>query len=103
MTTEFSTTSPVDDSIVWTGRATSAGQIDSAMRQAAAAVRQWADSPLEERIEVVSRYGEFLSEHRDQVSELVTREVGKLNWDAGRSGRGDRQSRPFDQRHRATS
>lgn len=83
MSAEFSSISPLDDSVVWTGRAASAEQIESAMQVAAAVAQHWSARPLQERIDVVVRYGEYLSQHRDQISELITREVGKLTWDAG--------------------
>jgi succinylglutamic semialdehyde dehydrogenase len=82
MSAEFSSISPIDDSVVWAGRAASAEQIDSTMQVANVTARQWSASSLQDRIDVVGRYGEYLSQHRDQISELITREVGKLTWDA---------------------
>lgn len=82
MSTRFSSISPVDGSVVWQGEATTADEVDSVMARAAQASRAWRATPLQDRIDVVHGYGQQLQASRQQLAELISREVGKLSWDA---------------------
>ena len=82
MSTKISSISPIDDSLVWSGEATDSQQIDLVIQRAADVSADWRRVPVDDRIAIVRRYGEFLSEHRDEIGSLITREVGKLGWDA---------------------
>ncbi len=82
MSKEFSSNSPIDDSVVWTGRATPTHEIETVMRLSAEASQKWRRTELQTRIDVVRRYGQFLSDHRPEIARLISREVGKLHWDA---------------------
>ncbi len=82
MSTEFSSISPIDDQSLWTGSASSKSQIDRVMHRADEAGRNWRQRTLPERIEVVRRYRQYLADHQDPIADLISREVGKLSWDA---------------------
>ena len=82
MSTTFQSVSPINDTVVWSGTETTADQIDSVMGAAASASLRWRNTPLETRIDVVRRYTQYIDANRQTVSELITREVGKLPWDA---------------------
>jgi succinylglutamic semialdehyde dehydrogenase len=74
--------SPIDDTLVWSGDETTADQVGDVMAAAARASRRWRTTPLEERIDIVRRYAQQIESNRDLMTELISREVGKLPWDA---------------------
>ncbi len=82
MSNRFTSLSPIDDSVIWSGEATSQQQIKRVMQQSAQAGGLWRDTALEDRIEIVRRYGKHLSDHQEEITDLISREVGKLHWDA---------------------
>ena len=82
MSTFFSSLSPIDDAVVWSGESSPADEIARCMSRATLAATIWRSTPLEERIEVVRRYAKYLTDHRDEISDLIVREVSKLSWDA---------------------
>ncbi|MEI7684728.1 MAG: CoA-acylating methylmalonate-semialdehyde dehydrogenase [Planctomycetota bacterium] len=53
------------------------GEIDKAVRAAAAALPEWAETPAVERARVMFRYREKLHAHFEELAMLVTREHGK--------------------------
>jgi succinylglutamic semialdehyde dehydrogenase len=52
------------------------------MGRAVAAMATWRSMSIDERIEIVRRFGAELTARRTEVSTLISREVGKLAWDA---------------------
>src|SRR5437763_13597520 len=54
-----------------------AGDVDRAVRAAAAALPAWAETPAVERARVLFRFRERLTAHADELAQLVTREHGK--------------------------
>jgi len=59
--------------------AASAGRL---MEAARAAFREWSRRPQDAREAVLRRYAEVLTERRDQLAGLISREVGKPPWEA---------------------
>ncbi len=82
MSQTFQSVSPINDTVVWSGTETTADQIDSVMKAAASASLRWRKTSQESRIDVVRRYAQYIDANRHAISELITREVGKLPWDA---------------------
>ncbi len=82
MSETFQSLSPIDDSVVWSGDETTAEQVDVVMAAAAQASRRWRTTSLDERMEIVRRYAKQLESNRELLTELISREVGKLPWDA---------------------
>ena len=82
MSTEFSSVSPIDGQVLWQGQATSPREIESVMCRASAATRDWRATAADGRIELVRQYGRQLEAGRDEITALISREVGKLDWDA---------------------
>ena len=78
----FKSISPVDGETLWQGRSADHQEIRHCMAKAAKAAEAWRRTTVEERVEVVRCYGARLSEHRDEIADLISREVGKLGWDA---------------------
>ena len=58
-------------------RHSTSGDVDAAVRAAAAAFPAWADTPVPDRAEVMFRYKAVLEAHVEELAALVTAENGK--------------------------
>ena len=74
--------SPIDGEILWQGATSGETEVRQCMARAAMALRAWRSKSIDERIAVVRRFGEELTAQRTEVSTLISREIGKLGWDA---------------------
>ena len=74
---------PVSQAVVWSGRAASAGQVDTAVAAARAAFPAWARRPLEERIAVLEAFAATLKARSDELARAIGEETGKPLWEAG--------------------
>ncbi|NNE00498.1 MAG: aldehyde dehydrogenase family protein, partial [Pirellulaceae bacterium] len=82
MSTEIKTTSPIDDSIVWRGTETTSQQVNDTIERARIAGEAWRRVDPRQREQIVRDYGQYIDANRDEITKLITREVGKLPWDA---------------------
>lgn len=78
----FKSYSPVDDQEVWSGKAAGASDVESAVTAARAAFEDWSMRPLDERLAIVRRYSDILTEKREELATLIALETGKVIWDA---------------------
>lgn len=78
----FQSISPTDDSVVWSGGETDLRGVQQATASARSACGPWWDQPLENRIEVVTRYAEIVKAKTDDLAALISAEVGKPLWEA---------------------
>ncbi len=76
------THSPVDGAPVWIGRDASEHQALLALDSAAAAFPRWRRTDVDERRAIVRRFAEVVTEHRADLAELISTEVGKTRADA---------------------
>ena len=60
-----------------------AADVDRAVAAAKEAFERWRLVPAPRRGEIVFRLGELLREHKDELTELMTREMGKVRAEAG--------------------
>lgn len=74
--------SPIDGEIMWQGATSGELEVRQCMERAAIAMRVWRSKTIDERIAVVRRFGAELASRRTEISILISREVGKLAWDA---------------------
>ena len=63
-------------------RLASAGDVDSAVNAAQAALPEWSTLPPMRRARIMFRYNELLLQHLDELAELITAEHGKTIEDA---------------------
>ena len=82
MSTEFESVSPIDGEVVWSGKATPPEEVQQRMTRSHIAWQKWKRTPLDSRIAIVRRYGEEVASARQEIADLITREVGKLSWDS---------------------
>ena len=64
-------------------RARAAEDVDRAVAAAKAAFEDWRLVPAPERGEILFRFAELLREHKDELTDLMTREMGKVRAEAG--------------------
>lgn len=82
MTTPLTSYSPLDGSVVFNGTATETDQVAEVMQRAGEARGPWRRTTPEQRIEIVRHYATELENRSGEISELLSREVGKLAGDA---------------------
>lgn len=82
MTAVVRSVSPINGDVVWQGEATDQQAIEVAMSRAAETLRAWRTTEPAARIDIVRRYAQHLESHRDEITDLICTEVGKLRWDA---------------------
>ena len=58
-------------------------EIQTALERTDSAFRQWTRSPLEERVKLLNRVAELYEERRDELADIITREMGKPIRQAG--------------------
>lgn len=76
------TLSPLDDSLVWQGDETPVDNIPAIMQRSHDAGLLWRRINVSERIAIVRAYSQHIDANRAEITELISREVGKLPWDA---------------------
>lgn len=74
--------SPIDGSMLLRLGSHSAADVEAAIGAAHAAFLQWRTVPAPVRGTLVKRYGRLLEEHKEQLADLVTIEVGKIRSEA---------------------
>ncbi|PHR54861.1 MAG: succinylglutamate-semialdehyde dehydrogenase [Robiginitomaculum sp.] len=80
--TEFSSTDPASQEIVWQGVGASTAQVDAAYTAARQAFVAWSETPFETRRDLVLKFKEIALANKDKLAELISRETGKVLWDA---------------------
>ena len=73
---------PSDGSLLSRVPLSSAADVDSAVRAAAAAFPAWSATPIKERVQVFYRYRALLERHFDELASLITEEHGKIRNEA---------------------
>ena len=77
----FHSTDPATGKPVWQGHAATAPEINQAVSAARSALEKWSARPVDERISFLNRFAEQLKNHRNDVSEAISRETGKPLWE----------------------
>ncbi len=78
----FSSKDPATGEIIWAGNSASNIDIDDAVMAARARFRDWALTPLESRIEILTRYRDLVREESETLARLISQENGKPFWEA---------------------
>jgi succinylglutamic semialdehyde dehydrogenase len=73
---------PATGDVVWTGRAATAAEVGAAVAAARHAFDGWAMTSLEERTRVIEAFAGQLRGARETLAEIISREVGKPNWES---------------------
>jgi aldehyde dehydrogenase (NAD+) len=82
-TATFESRSPADGSLIGSFPRSSADDVERAVAAARAAWDDWRLVPAPERGNILFRFAELLKAHKPELSELMTREMGKVKAEAG--------------------
>jgi acyl-CoA reductase-like NAD-dependent aldehyde dehydrogenase len=79
----FETTSPATGEVLGVFPRSSAEDVDRAVEAAKAAYENWRLIPAPKRGEILFRFGQLLADEKDDLAELMAREMGKVLPEAG--------------------
>jgi len=82
MTQVLQSFDPATGDLVWQGPVADAAMAAEAVTRARAAAPDWARRPLDERIALARAYAGVLDTRREDLARLISRETGKLLWEA---------------------
>jgi alpha-ketoglutaric semialdehyde dehydrogenase len=78
----FESTSPADGETIGVFPKSGPEDVDRAVAAARAAYEEWRLVPAPKRGEVLFRFGQLLAEHKDDLTDLMTHEMGKVKPEA---------------------
>lgn len=78
----FTSTCPVDESIVWSGTEATDSQVDEAFTAARNAFGPWWDRSVEQRLEIAERFRDNVKSSADELAGLISKETGKPIWES---------------------
>lgn len=78
----FDSRNPVTQEVVWTGAAASPPQVEAAVAAARRAFPAWRDTPLAERMALVQRFAQLLSDNKAMLADKIGIETGKPRWES---------------------
>jgi acyl-CoA reductase-like NAD-dependent aldehyde dehydrogenase len=79
----FETIAPANGDVLGTFPRSNAADVDRAVQKAKAAFEDWHLVPAPERGNVLFRFAEMLRAHKDELTDLMTHEMGKVKAEAG--------------------
>jgi aldehyde dehydrogenase (NAD+) len=79
----FETVAPATGEVLASFPRSGAADVDRAVQRAKAAFEEWRLVPAPERGNLLFRFAELLRSHKDELVELMTREMGKVKAEAG--------------------
>ena len=77
----FSSLNPAKNDVIWQASAADANQVDTAVNAAREAFYLWTDLSFEDRLAVVKRFAEQLTQNKEQLAEAIALETGKPLWE----------------------
>lgn len=78
----FRSIDPSTGDVVWEGREATEAEIGLAILAAKKAFKTWGSLSVDKRIPVLQRFKTLLEQRKDVLSLLISRETGKIGWDA---------------------
>ncbi|MEW9797356.1 succinylglutamate-semialdehyde dehydrogenase [Alteromonas sp. CYL-A6] len=78
---DIASVDPAKNAVIWEGKSATPSQVDSAVKAARAAAPAWAAKTVEERLAIIKRYGELLTDAKDHMAKVIARETGKPEWE----------------------
>ena len=77
----FSSLNPAKNDVIWQASAADANQVDTAVNAAREAFYLWTDLSFEERLAIVKRFAEQLTQNKEQLAQAIALETGKPLWE----------------------
>ena len=78
----FASANPATGETLWEGKAASTEQVQAAVRAASEAFARWSIIPLAERVKYLEAFAALVDQRKDELAELIAKEMGKVLWDA---------------------
>lgn len=72
---------PAKNEVIWEGKTATAEQVNEAVLSARKAFESWANITLDERIAIVTKFSELLTERKDEIATTIALETGKPKWE----------------------
>src|SRR5262245_11324033 len=79
----FDSTSPADGELIGTFPRSGADDVDRAVAAAREAYARWRLVPAPKRGEILFRFAQLVTEHKAELTDLMTHEMGKVKAEAG--------------------
>ena len=68
---EFSSLNPAKGDVIWTASAATSEQVDTAVKAAREAYYTWTDLAFEQRLAVVKKFSELLTENKEELAKAI--------------------------------
>ncbi|MEM8800727.1 MAG: succinylglutamate-semialdehyde dehydrogenase [Pseudomonadota bacterium] len=78
----FSSEEPATGERFFTGHMANLQDADAALEAAAQAFDPWRKMPLDDRVEIITKFTDRLTANKDALAKLISKETGKPLWDA---------------------
>lgn len=106
--TAFQSTDPATGKITWEGRAAAADQVEQAIGAARGAFEEWAQTPIQHRMDLLQAFSQQLTENNELLAVTISRDTGKPLWESRAEvgamiGKIDLSVRAFEERCRTLS
>lgn len=94
---------PAKNEVIWQAKSATKEQVDAAVKAAREAFWDWSNLSFEERVAVVQRYTDLLTENKVALAKVIAKETGKPEWEtltevAGMIGKLGISVRAFEER-----
>lgn len=76
-----SSVNPARNQVIWQGNSATVEQVDAAVKSSRQAFESWANISLDDRIAIVTRFGELLAENKEVLATTIAEETGKPLWE----------------------
>ena len=73
---------PARNEVIWQGKDASPEQVIQAISSARKAFESWSTSPFDERVIIIKKFAELLSENKKKLANTIALETGKPLWEA---------------------
>ena len=77
----FNSTNPATNEVLWHGCSASANQVNSAVYSARQAFYPWADLQFEQRLAIIEKFAQLLTENKEKLATAISQETGRLLWE----------------------
>lgn len=78
----FISSNPSNGKVVWEGKAATNEDIGKAVHAASTAFHIWSELDFSKREEYLHKFSEILQSKKEELAKTISKEVGKLSWDA---------------------
>ncbi|MCF2947790.1 succinylglutamate-semialdehyde dehydrogenase [Paraglaciecola aquimarina] len=78
----FVSINPANGETIWQGECASEEQVNQAVNNARLAFEEWQHTSVEQRIEIIKRFADLLSENCEEMATTIAQETGKALWES---------------------